>query len=136
MVKNKQENKFQILPNEVYHREDDPAIVYLDGEKEWWKNGKLNRGNGPAVELNNGGQIVNYTEKMAQPNGNSHFSSALPIYTKFSKHMKKPKWQTEFRDLPKIPNTKKWLKGEHETIEQKISKNLQSECQLAMPKGK
>ncbi len=40
------------------------------------------------------------------------------------KHMKKPKWQTEFRDLPKIPDAKKWLKGEHETIEQKISKKL------------
>ena len=47
MVKNKQGNKFQILPNEVYQREDGPAIVYLDGDKEWC-------------------QIVNYTEKMAQ----------------------------------------------------------------------
>ena len=66
MVKNKQGNKFQILPNEVYHREDGPAIVYLDGEKKWWMNGKLYRGNGPAVQLKNGRQILNYTEKMSQ----------------------------------------------------------------------
>lgn len=38
--------------------------------------------------------------------------------------MKKVKWQTEFRDLPKIPDTKKWQEGERETTEQKISKKL------------
>ncbi len=38
--------------------------------------------------------------------------------------MKKVKWQREFRDLPKIPDIKLWIKGEHETIEQKISKKL------------
>ncbi len=37
-----------------YHREDDPAVEYYTGEKEWWLNGKLHRGSGPALEYANG----------------------------------------------------------------------------------
>ena len=53
MVKNKQGDKFQILPNEVYHREDGTAIVYLDGDKEWWLDIKLHREDVPALEQKN-----------------------------------------------------------------------------------
>ncbi len=33
------------------HREDGPAIDYLDKEKHWYKEGKRHREDGPAVEL-------------------------------------------------------------------------------------
>jgi hypothetical protein len=44
------------LPNRIewrnkggeLHREDGPAVEYLDGSKEWWINGKLHREDGPA----------------------------------------------------------------------------------------
>jgi hypothetical protein len=32
-----------------YHRLDDPAVVWSDGCKEWWLNGKPHRLDGPAV---------------------------------------------------------------------------------------
>jgi hypothetical protein len=38
----------------ILHREDDPAITYNDGEKQWWINGSLHREDGPAVIYKNG----------------------------------------------------------------------------------
>ena len=32
------------------HREDGPAIEYVDGEKLWYKEGKRHREDGPAIE--------------------------------------------------------------------------------------
>jgi len=39
------------------HREDGPAIEHLNGKKEWWVNGELHREEGPAVEYPNGDKI-------------------------------------------------------------------------------
>ena len=37
--------------NGLYHSfNDEPAIVYIDGMREWWKHGKLHRENGPAMK--------------------------------------------------------------------------------------
>lgn len=36
----------------------------------------------------------------------------------------KPNWQTSFRDLPEIPEHKKWVKGSYTTLEQDISFKL------------
>jgi hypothetical protein len=33
-----------------YHREDGPALVYPNGYKAWFINGRLHRVDGPAVE--------------------------------------------------------------------------------------
>ena len=38
--------------------------------------------------------------------------------------MKKPNWQLRFKDLPEIPNSKRWISGKRETLEQTISKKL------------
>jgi len=40
--------------NGKLHREDGPAVEYVDGSKEWWFNGKLHREDGPAVEYVDG----------------------------------------------------------------------------------
>jgi hypothetical protein len=40
--------------NDLYHREDGPAVVEEDGHKEWWIEGKKHRTDGPAVEYLNG----------------------------------------------------------------------------------
>jgi len=37
--------------NGKLHREDGPAIEYVDGDKEWWLNGQRHREDGPAIEL-------------------------------------------------------------------------------------
>ena len=38
----------------IRHREDGPAIEDVEGNKEWWVNGKLHRLDGPAVEYSDG----------------------------------------------------------------------------------
>jgi len=39
----------------LLHREDGPAVEYIDGGKHWYVNGKRHRLDGPAVENANGG---------------------------------------------------------------------------------
>jgi len=51
-------NKFWTLNNE-YHREDGPAIEYMNGHKEWRINGRLHREDGPAIENNEGMKGMN-----------------------------------------------------------------------------
>ena len=43
-------NIFYYNENNEYHREDGPAIEYIDGTKFWYKNGKYHREDGPAVK--------------------------------------------------------------------------------------
>jgi hypothetical protein len=40
--------------NNKYHRENGPAIEYINGDKKWFFNGRHHREDGPAVELNDG----------------------------------------------------------------------------------
>ena len=40
--------------NDLFHREDGPAVDQVGGHKEWWLNGQLHRVNGPAREFPNG----------------------------------------------------------------------------------
>jgi hypothetical protein len=52
----------------VFHREDGPAVEWLNGSKEWWLNGKIHREDGPAIEGANGYKYwylngVKYTEE-------------------------------------------------------------------------
>ena len=39
---------------ELYHREDGPAVEWNDGAKSWYLNGKRHRIDGPAIEYSNG----------------------------------------------------------------------------------
>ena len=39
---------------EKFHRIDDPAIEYANGNKSWYMFGKLHRENDPAIEYTNG----------------------------------------------------------------------------------
>jgi len=41
------------LPNGDYHREDGPAIEFVNGSKAWWINGKRHREDGPAIDYVN-----------------------------------------------------------------------------------
>ena len=51
--------------NGKLHREDGPAIEYVNGTKCWYLNGKLHREDGPAIEWPDGG-------KLWYQNGNLH----------------------------------------------------------------
>ena len=36
------------------HRDEGPAVIYTNGNCEWWQSGQLHRRNGPALEHANG----------------------------------------------------------------------------------
>ena len=40
--------------NGIHHREDGPAIEYIDGSSQWYSNGILHREDGPAIENTSG----------------------------------------------------------------------------------
>jgi len=40
-----------------FHREDGPALILLNGTKEFRQNGLLHRTDGPAIEYSNGAKI-------------------------------------------------------------------------------
>jgi hypothetical protein len=40
--------------NGLRHRKDGPAAEFVNGRKEWYKNGKLHREDGPAIERPDG----------------------------------------------------------------------------------
>ena len=43
--------------NGKYHRENGPAVEYINGDRVWYLNGKLHRENGPAIEYANGDRV-------------------------------------------------------------------------------
>src|SRR6056300_228359 len=52
-------NKFYYSDREmtILHREDGPAVVSADGDKEWYLNNKLHREDGPAIEYADGDKL-------------------------------------------------------------------------------
>jgi hypothetical protein len=54
VIKNKQGIFYYKDPEyTILHREDGPAIEYVNGRKEWYLNGERHREDGPAVEYAN-----------------------------------------------------------------------------------
>ena len=51
---NKNNNNTAWFKNGVYHRENGPALEYIDGHKKWCLNGEYHRTNGPAIEYPDG----------------------------------------------------------------------------------
>ena len=39
-----------------YHREDGPAVIWGNGNKTWYINGRLHREDGPAIVYGSGGK--------------------------------------------------------------------------------
>ena len=53
---NKDGNRFW-FKNGKLHRKNGPAVEYIDGTKKWYKNGKLHRLDGPAIEWSDGTKL-------------------------------------------------------------------------------
>jgi len=47
-------DKIYINLKKQFHRLDGSAIEYVNGDKEWWVDGKHHRADGPAIEWTNG----------------------------------------------------------------------------------
>ena len=59
--------------NGKLHREDGPAIEDANGDKWWYRNGKLHREDGPAIEWADGNKrwFLNGKEIIVRPPRNS-----------------------------------------------------------------
>jgi hypothetical protein len=68
-VKNRENKYYYIVGTEILHREDGPAVIYKDGRKEWYMNGKLHRVGGPAVETEHGGKFWIFYDKIHRVDG-------------------------------------------------------------------
>jgi len=51
------------------HREDGPAVVYLDGSHSWYRNGHFHREGGPAIVYTDGSQYWYLNGQQVQPDG-------------------------------------------------------------------
>ena len=50
--------------NGLPHREDGPAIIYENGNQDWWLNGLQHRESGPSDEYTNGDKFWFYKDKL------------------------------------------------------------------------
>ena len=65
---NKYGTKRWKLPGGDLHREDGPAVEWINGHKEWWLNGKRHREDGSAIEFYDGDKVwylnnIKYSEQ-------------------------------------------------------------------------
>jgi hypothetical protein len=55
--------------NELHREDDQPAVIYTDGDRFWYLNNNLHRENGPAVIYYNGTEEY-WVNGVLQPNPN------------------------------------------------------------------
>ena len=55
--------------NDKLHREDGPAIEWLDGTKQWFIHDQKHRENGPAVEWSDGTKLWYFNDKLHREDG-------------------------------------------------------------------
>ena len=62
-------NKYWYNEEREYHREDGPAIEYVNGNKYWYINGKRHREDGPAVKYEDGSKAWYLNGKLHREDG-------------------------------------------------------------------
>ena len=55
--------------NGQYHRQDGPAIEWVDGAKVWFLNGQYHREDGPAIECADGSKSWYFNDKLHRGDG-------------------------------------------------------------------
>ncbi len=65
--------------NHVLHREDYPAVEYINGDKTWYLNDKRHREDGPAVELANGSKSWWINDKKINCSSNEEFLKLIKL---------------------------------------------------------
>ena len=86
--------------NGKHHREDGPAIKYLNGDTEWYQNGKRHRIDGPAVEFSKNSENNKYYIDGKKITGNLKYNKLLKI-----------KKITEFKNSNEIKKSRIKLKN-------------------------
>jgi hypothetical protein len=65
--------------NDNYHREDGPAIEYLNGGKSWYQNGEFHRLDGPAMEFSNGDKYWYFHGKEIDCSSQKEFEDKIKL---------------------------------------------------------
>jgi hypothetical protein len=65
--------------NDLYHREDGPAIEWGDGNKEWYCHGELHRTDGPAIEWRDGDKCWYYHGEKVNCNSQKEFKQLIRL---------------------------------------------------------
>ena len=70
-------NNFDLL-----HRLDEPAVIFKDGTRSWWTNGKRNRENGPAVVYPDGSYMWYLNDELHRVDGPAYkaFNGTIGYY--------------------------------------------------------
>ena len=55
--------------NDVFHREDGPAVEFPHGRKDWWINGVRHSEDGPAIKYNSGEKYWFLNDKLHREDG-------------------------------------------------------------------
>jgi len=71
--------KWWYLLNGQLHRENGPAVEYVNGHKEWWYYGKCHRLDGPAVESADGSKIWYYHEQWIDCDSQEEFERIIKL---------------------------------------------------------
>jgi hypothetical protein len=61
--------KFCYYYDNLIHREDGPAILYLNGDKAWFRYGEIHREDGPAIEYASGEKQWWFQGQLHRSNG-------------------------------------------------------------------
>ena len=61
------------------HREDGPAVEYVNGEKQWYLDDKLHRKDGPAIEYANGFNLWFINNKLIDCASQEEFEKLIKL---------------------------------------------------------
>lgn len=72
-------NLFWLNEKHEFHREDGPAIEWVNGNKEWYINGKPHREDGPVLEYSNGFKLWFYHGEKIDCKTNEEFLRIIKL---------------------------------------------------------
>ena len=102
------------------HREDGPAIECTNGYKEWYKEGKLHREDGPAIEHSDGGKYWYKEGELHREDGPAiEHITGYKVWYREGLHHREDGPAIEYSD-----GSKKWYLNEEELSEEEFNKRM------------
>jgi len=80
MIYYEEGNRYWCNDNYELHREDGPAVEYVNGDRSWYRDGKPHREDGPAIDwVSNGLQEWWFNGQQFNVNSQEEFERILKI---------------------------------------------------------
>lgn len=65
---------YSVYDETALHRLDGPAVIHVNGDKEWWQYGSRHRRNGPAIERTDGRKEWRINDLLHREDGPAYIS--------------------------------------------------------------